>query len=81
MKNLFTRFIKEEDGATVVEYVIMLAIVAAIVLFAFPSLRKGIVKWITGSFTDVNTGIEGSGNDYICPNGTTTSNLSNCPAS
>lgn len=78
MKKLFTKFFKEEDGATIVEYVIMLSIVAAIVLFAFPSLRKSIVSWITGAFKDVNTGNGGTHNPYICPDGTETADLSTC---
>jgi len=78
MKNLFAKFIKEEDGATVVEYVIMIAIVAAIVLFAFPSLRKGIVTWITGAFKDVGNGMTESHNDYICPDGTAVKDLTTC---
>jgi len=78
MKNLFAKFIKEEDGATVVEYVIMIAIVAAIVLFAFPSLRRGIVEWITNAFKDVGNGIGKSHNDYICPDGSTKADLASC---
>ncbi|MEJ1517038.1 hypothetical protein R3O67_27880 [Bacillus cereus] len=78
MKKLFTKFFKEEDGATIVEYVIMLSIVAAIVLFAFPSLRKSIVSWITDSFKDIGSGKGGTHNPYICPDGTETTDLSTC---
>jgi len=78
MKNLFAKFIKEEDGATVVEYVIMIAIVAAIVLFAFPSLRKGITTWITNAFSDIGGGMEKTHNDFICPDGSTVKDLASC---
>ncbi|GAB6455349.1 hypothetical protein bcgnr5369_26480 [Bacillus cereus] len=78
MKKLFTKFFKEEDGATIVEYVIMLSIVAAIVLFAFPSLRRSIVDWITGAFKNTKTGMDGTTNDYICPDGSQVKDLSTC---
>ncbi|MDA1674835.1 Flp family type IVb pilin [Bacillus cereus group sp. TH152-1LC] len=78
MKKLFTKFFKEEDGATIVEYVIMLSIVAAIVLFAFPSLRKSITDWIAGAFKDTGKGITGAHEDYICPDGTKTADLATC---
>ncbi|PDZ94473.1 hypothetical protein CON36_33630 [Bacillus cereus] len=78
MKKLFTKFFKEEDGATIVEYVIMLSIVAAIVLFAFPSLRKSIASWITGAFKDITDGGTKSHSQYICPDGTETTDLATC---
>ncbi|MFP3725694.1 Flp family type IVb pilin [Priestia filamentosa] len=79
MKNLFVKFLKEEDGATVIEYVIMIAVVAGIVLFAFPSLRKGILDWITGAFKDISGGVGGShSDDYVCPDGSHTTDLSKC---
>lgn len=79
MKDRFKKFLKDEDGATIVEYVIMLAIVAGIVMFAFPSLRKSIVTWITGAFDKTSDGIEGAENLYICPNGTEVADLASCP--
>ncbi|MCU7666939.1 Flp family type IVb pilin [Bacillus thuringiensis] len=78
MKKSFKKFFKEEDGATIVEYVIMLSIVAAIVLFAFPSLRKSIASWITGAFKDIGTGNGETHNPYICPDGKETTDLSTC---
>lgn len=66
MINLFKKFIKEEDGATIIEYVIMLAVIAGIVMFAFPNLRSALSGWLTGMFGDVGTGLENK-MELTCP--------------
>ena len=50
MKKLI-RFFKEEDGATAVEYGIMVAAIAAVVIVAAGALGTnvvGILNWVTG---------------------------------
>lgn len=70
MGDLLKRFIKEEDGATIIEYVLMLAVMAGIVMFAFPNLRTAIAGWITQMLGDVSTGLDNN-MEIACPAGTT----------
>lgn len=58
MINLMKKFWKEEDGATIIEYVLMLAVAAGIVMFAFPNLRTALVGWMTGMFGNVTDGLD-----------------------
>lgn len=56
MKTLMQKFLRDESGATMVEYGIMVALIAAIAI--------GIVGTLGGNvrdaFTDVNTALEGA---------------------
>lgn len=65
MFKVLKEFWKEEDGATIIEYVLMLAVAAGIVMFAFPNLRTQLVLWMTGMFSSVDTGLD-SGSQFDC---------------
>lgn len=52
MKNLLKRFIKEESGATMVEYAIMVALIAVAAI--------AVVTLIGGQVTDVFTTVQES---------------------
>ena len=58
MKNLFTKFFKEEEG-NIIEYVIVLAVIAVIIAAMFPGLRKKIMSWFNGMLGNVDNGIGG----------------------
>ena len=57
MKQLFMQFLKEEDGATMVEYAILVALisVAAIVIIA------AVGSQVDGSFNQVSTKLTENG--------------------
>jgi Flp pilus assembly pilin Flp len=58
MLTLLNNFIQEEEGS-VVEYIIVLAVVAVIVALAFPQLRSKVTSWFNKMLTDVGTGFTG----------------------
>ena len=51
MTNLFSRFVKDESGATAIEYGLIAAIVGVGIITALGTLEEGL----TGVFTDVST--------------------------
>ncbi|MGV6821160.1 MAG: Flp family type IVb pilin [Parvularcula sp.] len=57
MTNLFTRFAKDEDGATAIEYGLIAALIAVAIITAVGSLGDRL----NAAFTSVNTGLEGEG--------------------
>jgi Flp pilus assembly pilin Flp len=56
MKKLFSRFYKEEDGR-VVEYIIILSVIAVIVAFAFPRLRDVVEEWFNEALKNEEKGM------------------------
>lgn len=78
MINLFKKFVKEEEGATIIEYVLILAVMAGIVMFAFPSLRNAIGTWISDLLGNVTSGIDNNEMGLSCPDGTPTTDMSTC---
>ena len=52
----FRRFLKNEEGATMVEYALMIALIATICLAAVTALKTAI----SGKFTSTTTAISGS---------------------
>lgn len=56
MKNLMEKFLHDESGATMVEYGIMIALVAAVCIAAVLLLGQ----YVHGSFNGVNTGLSGN---------------------
>ena len=54
MKNLMSKFLKEERG-DVVQYVIVLAVVAIILAFAFPRLRDKMAGATDGTLTNIDS--------------------------
>lgn len=57
MKNLITRLVSEEDGATMVEYGLMVALIAAVIVGIVTTLGETI----RDKFTAVNTEVAGAG--------------------
>jgi pilus assembly protein Flp/PilA len=55
VKTLIARFLKEEEGLTMVEYAIAGALVAATAVTVFTDLGNAIVTRITALVTAVNT--------------------------
>ncbi len=51
MKNLFLAYLKDEDGQTSTEYILLLAVVAMIV-FKFKGVAEGKLMGITSSVFD-----------------------------
>ena len=55
IKNFFKRFIQEEEGATAVEYAIMVALIGAVAIAAVTFLGEEVSK----EFNTVGTKIQG----------------------
>lgn len=51
MKSLITRFLKEEDGATMVEYAILVALISVVAIGIIYTLGTEVKS----TFSDVNT--------------------------
>lgn len=56
MKNLVKKFMSDDSGATMVEYGIMVALVAAVCIAAVLLLGK----YVHGAFNTVNTNLSGN---------------------
>jgi Flp pilus assembly pilin Flp len=66
MKNLINKFFKEEEG-NVIEYVIVLAVVAVIIVALFPGLRGKVINWFNTLIGHVDSGIgDGTSNGLAC---------------
>ncbi|WP_011583403.1 MULTISPECIES: Flp family type IVb pilin [Chelativorans] len=57
MSSLFARFLKDESGATAVEYGLIVALIAAGIIAVVGSIGGQI----TNAFTRVSTGLTGEG--------------------
>ena len=57
MRNMIKNFIKQEEGATMVEYALMVALIAAALITAVTTLSGNIGS----KFTSVGTTIAGAG--------------------
>lgn len=53
MRTLFTRFLRDDEGQDLVEYVLLISLIALAVAAAFPPLTAAI----TGVFDRVRTGL------------------------
>ena len=53
MVNQFVRFMQEEEGATAIEYGLLAALIAAVIVVSVGTLGGTVNQ----AFTDVNTGI------------------------
>jgi Flp pilus assembly pilin Flp len=58
MKELIKKFMKEEDGATIVEYILMLAVAGGIVLIFSPNIREALVGWLNSMFSNMNEALD-----------------------
>jgi pilus assembly protein Flp/PilA len=54
MKNLVSRFIKDESGATAIEY----GLIAAGISLAIIAVVNGLGTNLKGKFTDINTSLK-----------------------
>jgi pilus assembly protein Flp/PilA len=54
MKNVFSRFIKDESGATAIEY----ALIAAGIAIAIISAVNGVGTALTSKFTTISTSLK-----------------------
>jgi len=57
MKSLFARFVKDESGATAIEY----GLIAAGIALAIITIVNGLGSNLQSKFTSINTAIGGSG--------------------
>jgi pilus assembly protein Flp/PilA len=53
MKSLFSRFVKDESGATAIEYGLIAAIIGVGIVFSLQGVKGKLVS----TFTDVETGL------------------------
>jgi Flp pilus assembly pilin Flp len=60
IKNLISKFAKEEKGAPIIEIVILIAISALIAAFLFPTLRDNLGQWFNDMVTNMSRGIGGT---------------------
>ncbi len=56
MKNVIARFMKDESGATAIEYGLIAALISITIITAATSIGTGIA----GKFTAVDTAIKGN---------------------
>ena len=54
MKNLFARFVKDESGATAIEY----GLIAAGISLAIIAIVNGLGANLNTKFTDINTSLK-----------------------
>lgn len=57
MKSLLNKFLRDESGATMVEYGVMVALIAAIAVATVATLGG----YVDGAFSDVNTALNAAG--------------------
>lgn len=57
MKSLLVKFLRDESGATMVEYGVMVALVAAIAIATVATLGG----YVNGAFSDVNSALQTAG--------------------
>lgn len=67
LKNLMVQFHKEEDGAGLVEYLIIIAIAAIVAALLFPALRTALVTWFNNMIANINEGLSGGSGTPTAP--------------
>jgi pilus assembly protein Flp/PilA len=55
LKNTFARFLRDEDGATMVEYGLMVALIAAVCVGAVTALGGNLLTLFSGTATTVGS--------------------------
>jgi Flp pilus assembly pilin Flp len=60
IKNLISKFAKEEKGAPIIEIVILIAISALIAAFLFPTLRDNLGQWFNDMVDNMSNAIGGT---------------------
>jgi pilus assembly protein Flp/PilA len=56
MKNIFSRFLKDESGATAIEYGLIAALIAVVIITAVTNVGTKL----TGVFEDIEAALPGS---------------------
>lgn len=59
MKNKFIEFLKDEDGQTSTEYILLVAIVALVVIKFGDKLKEKLLGMVDGVFNKAETSLEG----------------------
>ena len=54
---MFKKFLKDESGATAIEYVLIAAAMAAVLIAVMPSLKAALTGQFTTITSAVNTGL------------------------
>jgi Flp pilus assembly pilin Flp len=65
MKNYLKKFYTEERGS-IIEYIIVLAVIAGIIIAVFPGLRSSVMGWFKGLIGNIDGGQNKAGK---CPDG------------
>ena len=63
MQNFVTRFIKDESGATAIEYGLIAALISVGIIAAATALGNNI----SSKFADVSTAVAGASPDFVAP--------------
>lgn len=66
MKNLMKKFVAEERG-DVVQYIIVLAVVAIILAFAFPKIKTAMSNGTTATMDNIDNAFGGMGGTEVSP--------------
>ena len=68
IKEYASKFVKEEDGAGLLEYLFLAALAAVIALFLFPKLREVLMNWFNSMMGNVDSALSPDGsNSYQNP--------------
>lgn len=59
MLKMFKNFFKEEEG-NIIEYIIVLAVIAIVIAALFPGLRSKIMDWFNNMIGNVDGGLGGT---------------------
>ena len=58
MKSIFSRFVRDDAGATAIEYGLIAALVSVVIIASLTAVGKSL----TNTFTTVNGALAGAGN-------------------
>lgn len=78
IKELVKRFVKDEDGLAIFEYILILGVIAVLVLFLSPSIRNAIANWFSNLMGNIDSGLDNDEIEYTCPDGRTVQDMSMC---
>ncbi|PXA87039.1 Flp family type IVb pilin [Caulobacter sp. D4A] len=59
MSKFVTRFLKDESGATAIEYGLIIALIAVVIVTAFTTLRPALSSAFGKATTELNTAAAG----------------------
>lgn len=73
IKDKFRKFINDEDGLAVWEYLLILGVIAVIIYWISPSIRNAINGWFSSLMSSINSGLTDNEMGFICPDGSESS--------